>query len=520
MRKFILYFMVSIAWWTSSCEDPNKNEEFKVYTGQPIATWLDSRPEYSDWVKLLQKVNLYNALNLITEYTCFVADNDALAAYLKTHTAYVSVDEMSFEDADFLIRYHIIPGKTLTSSNLLLKIPVPTASGFYLTAGIEPETGIRYIDNGEGRGRSVLIERDIRLLNGVVHKLDSLLQPITESVWDLVAGNPSYSIFGQSLKECGLEKWLDARENKIGEDAYVDEKTLLVVSDEIFRENGIDDLGALKALYPGEGTDTTSDFYRYVMYHILNSSSGFAELTNFPEGKKAMNIYPCAPLTAISVVDSVNRIWLNPHTGHPVNIIDSRRDIPANNGYVHEINGLMPIPEFIARHVVVWETTDSPEFRIIPFYRSEKSTGDLAETFEIKAGSVQGIRWESIPSSAAKVYYQSQNIDNGRFLYNDALVADLGKSGWIELSLPVLPRGKYNIYGVKSTSAGGGKFTVWIDNQTTALANGAIRDFGGGAAQPLFGDYNFTREETHTVRFKMVEPGFWMLDRLIFVPVE
>lgn len=523
MRNFILYFTGLIVWWSTSCEDPNKDVDFKVYEEEPIATWLAGQPEYSDWVKMLKKVDLYNALNLMTEYTCFVADNSVVAAYLKANTSYTSVDEIPAADVDFLMRYHIIPGKKITSGNLLLKIASPTASGFYLTAGVYPLSGVRYIDNGSGREKSVIIQKDIALMNGVVHKLDVMLQPITESVWDLVAENSAYTIFHQALAECGLQQWLDSRENHLGDYSYVDEKTILVVSDSVFNQNGVNDLEGLKSLYPGNGADTTSAFWRYMAYHILNSSSGYAELTDFPEGTKAMNIYPYAPVTAISIVDSANQILLNPHTGNPVHIIDSRRDIPANNGYIHEVDGLMPIPDFMARNTVVWEPTGRPEFKIIPFYRSENATSARADTFGIKPGMIPGIRWESIPAKAAKVYYQSQNVDDGRFLYNDALVAELGKIGWIELDFPILPKGKYNIKAVKSKSKGGGKYTLSLDvPQAPGSTTGSgEKDFGGGNATPDFGTYDFTSEEVHSIRFTVGSTvGFWMIDRFIFTPVN
>ena len=92
MRKiFILITTVIIGLSMVKCDDPFENQVFSAYEDQPISLWLNSRPEYSMWVQLLKKADLYNALNIGTQFTCFIADNNAVAAYLNSN-GYQSVE--------------------------------------------------------------------------------------------------------------------------------------------------------------------------------------------------------------------------------------------------------------------------------------------------------------------------------------------------------------------------------------------------------------------------------------------
>ena len=69
-----------------SCSDPYANTAYiEDMKEVPAATYLNENPEtYSLWVELLKYTDLYNTINLNSSYTCFVPDNDAMNAYLKS----------------------------------------------------------------------------------------------------------------------------------------------------------------------------------------------------------------------------------------------------------------------------------------------------------------------------------------------------------------------------------------------------------------------------------------------------
>ena len=355
MRKIIA--IIAGLLLLGSCDDPYKDQVFRAYDEQPVGEWLAGQPEFSMWVAMLRKVNLYNAMNLGNgQFTCFVADNTAVETYLREKTDYNSVEEMPADEIDFLLRYHIISGAKMASANLMLKLSLPTLTGDYLTAGINIDTQRRYIDNGEDKEPSFLVRKDIDLSNGVIHTLDKPLEPLTQSVWDIISGNPSYSIFAGAVESCGLDEWLDNTYRTIGETTIRENKTVLVVSDEVFRSRGINSLDDLKAWFGGgDPADKESDLYQFMLYHMMDKLNGYAELTTFPSGYKSMTIYSCSEIKGISVLDTGSSIDFNPQAGaESFRIVEARRDIPAKNGYVHEIDNLGVLPETMAHYVVVW----------------------------------------------------------------------------------------------------------------------------------------------------------------------
>ena len=46
---------------------------------------------------------------------------------------------------------------------------------------------------------SKIVDRDIPAANGVVHVVDRVIEPVTVSVYELVAEDPSYSLFAAGL---------------------------------------------------------------------------------------------------------------------------------------------------------------------------------------------------------------------------------------------------------------------------------------------------------------------------------
>ena len=521
MRKIIA--IIAGLLLLGSCDDPYKDQVFRAYDEQPVGEWLAGQPEFSMWVAMLRKVNLYNAMNLGNgQFTCFVADNTAVETYLQEKTDYYSVEQMPADEIDFLLRYHIISGAKMASANLMLKLSLPTLTGDYLTAGINIDTQRRYIDNGEDKEPSFLVRKDIDLSNGVIHTLDKPLEPLTQSVWDIISGNPSYSIFAGAVESCGLDEWLDNTYRTIGETTIRENKTVLVVSDEVFRSRGINSLDDLKAWFGGgDPADKESDLYQFMLYHMMDKLNGYAELTTFPSGYKSMTIYSCSGIKGISVLDTGSSIDFNPQAGaESFRIVEARRDIPAKNGYVHEIDNLGVLPETMAHYVVVWEPTDKVEFQAVPFYRSEKGEGDGAQKYSLIENGldVPGIRWEAIPETKAEVWYHSEYVGNGRYLYSDALYWNMGDIGWLEVDIPVLPAGTYTSTIEKSNDADyGGKCNILWDD----VAMGNDRNFVNGDNVGSWGNRTLLSEETHTVRFTVGSTGgICGFDRITFVPVE
>ena len=505
----------------SGCEDPFKDTMFKAYDEMSISTTLDADKDYSLWVDMLKETDVFNALNLgKTEYTCFAVKNDSLSSYMRSK-GWNSISDIPADELDYFVRYHIIEGKKYGSSDLLLKLGTKTVSGDWLTAGLDLSRNMRYIDNGDGARRSYVLDKDITATNGVIHGLDCPLMPITESVWNIIDRNESYSIFAEALKAAGLSEWLDNTYAEFEGQKVRENKTVLVVPDAVFNVRGISSFGDLESRFSTtDPSDKNSALYQYLEYHLFDKLTGYSELTTFPEGYKSMIYYGLSSKKGFSILDTDGKIVFNPDSGdESFHISGTRRDIPAKNGYIHEIDNLGVLPTTMSHYVVVYEPTDKSEFNGISFYRTDMTGSSSVNRYYLNESDTEfpGIRWESIPESKAKVWYHSQNIT--RYLNNDAIYWDLGTIGWIEFDIPVLPRGNYQICAEKYNEANnGGKYNGYFDN--AAIADNTI-NFATGANYGTWKTFNLTTEERHTIRFSVADQsGTGGIDRFVFKPIE
>lgn len=510
--------------WMTACEDPYEKEEFMAYDQQPMGIYLEARPEYAEWVKLLKRADMYNALNVSVDYTCFVANNEAVAAYMAEYgpaNGWQSIDDMSEEEAKNLVNYHIIPGSSYAYVSLNGKIPTMTVSGDYLTVKLD-ENAEKTINDIKLRELK-LAEDEQGPLNGSVIELGAVLNPVLYSVWDLLQA-PGYSLFAEALKETGLDSYLARRDIEVNKKKVRDYKTVFVVTNAVFELAGIPDLPSLKERFKGEPTDPASDFYRFVAYHVLSKEYDYGDLTTFKgsgsvDGVKGQNITTLADKGFITVADINNKIFLNPSDS----IRLSAYNIPANNGYLHEISKIMeiitPVPFGFE-----WEPTEWDEFRTIPFYREARTKNVGAEKFEYFEEATDHVRWKTVPAGGVKVGYMSSDVDYDRFANDDCIYADFTVNvGYIEFDTPPLMAGRYNIKVVKwSWMNTGSEFQMYIDgNKFGAMPVQMWHQSGG--TQDL-GFVTFTESVPHVFRFRVSKINSnraqFYLDRFIFTPVK
>lgn len=508
--------MYLLCMWLTACTDPFAKEEFVAYEEQPIGLYLETMPQYADWVTLLKKADLFNAVNISTiKYTCFVADNEAVQAYIKASGRWKTIDDITEEEARNLLKYHMVETDYAYSALASGKLGNETVSGDYLTITFNEDGSKRYVNGVE------IIKKpgeEKTMINGYAHQLKSVLNPIIHTLMELIAEKQEYSIFSAALKECGLDKYLDRREIEINKKKIRDYKAVMLVSDSVFKANEIFSLDALKARFKGDPTDVKSDFYKYIGYHIFKGPYDFAELTDFGDGVPGKNIETYIEREFVSFTDRNDSIFINPTGSEKLQFISGKYDIPGCNGFIHEVSGLMPIAEPM-RYAFEWEPTEWDEFKTIPFYRTPREKSETnRDLYWFKEGETPHFRWKTIPYKEENVLgYRSEDVDWDRFRYDDYIRADLGPVGWLEFDTPTLMRGKYNIKVVKWVWYGGGKFQMYIDD----IKFGKIINMDVGTDGTLdLGMYNFLDSAPHVFRFNVVGEGYFGLDRFIFTPVK
>lgn len=509
MKKILILIASAIViLFMAKCQDPYENQVFAAYEDQPVGLWLKSRPEYSEWVSLLRKADLYNALNVGTQFTCFIADNNAVKAYLR-EKGYNSVDEMKKEDALYLMQFHIIPDVALESVSFRGKLEDKTLSGDNLTIKAEAGGINAYYVNNYAR----ILVKDQAAINGKLHKIDKVLNPVVESIWDLI-NTDRYSIFRDAIQECGLQEKLSLRERKIGEISIRDYKTVFIVSDSIFAENDIHSFDQLKNIYPNvkNGTDST-ELYKFIAYHITPTFSDFIDLGNIGSDavNKVKNIQTYAPNELISIADVKGELVFNRTGEKPVHLIKGKYDILSNNGFLHEIDGLLPVTK-AEPATVNWELTDYDAFKVLADYKKWSSKLD-GNKYAIDRENITGIRWKTVPddNNAVRYYLRAYQW----FQDDDAVTMSLGNVGWAEFDMPVIAKGKYkvSIKYLGYNARGTGRF--YFDG----MPFGSDFAFTSNYSKDL-GEITFPEQTSHVFKIVVVKKGDMEIDQFIFKPVK
>lgn len=518
MKKILLFVWIVLGGLAlTRCEDPYMDDVFAAYEELPVGEWLDSRPEFSLWVELMKKANLFDAVNVGSKFTCFVADNDAVMEYLQEYGCR-SVDELEAGKVDLLVRYHIIADVAYKSKDMIGQLGNKTLSGDYLTAEVADGGYNSIYLNKQAR----VVKADNELLNNtVVHQLDKVLRPVMETTWDLIdRDSVRYSIFRAAALECRLDTLLNRYERKFSDEVAVrDYKTVFVESDSIFRQAGIrsvDELAeALKSRFQSD--DRAEVLRKFMYYHVSKDLKDFQALGTFDKDVETkvqnLNTYEAAQL--ISVKDIRSQLVLNADAdGKGVMLLQGRYDKLANNGYVHELDNVLYIAE-AEPALVVWELTDYECFRALSLYRKWSSSDDGKKLeFDRKMAEAEGVTWKTVPDDDAALKYY---LRSGQWFYeNDAVSMSLGYVGWAQFTTPVIAKGKYKItlHSIRYDARGTAKLT--IDNQVIK----ASQSFASGSYVDNIGTVEFAEQASHVFKVTALKKGDIDIDCLVFTPVK
>lgn len=514
-----------------SCKDAYEGTTYMAYEESPIALLLKNEPDkYSLWVEILEKADLYNTLNLNTTYTHFVPVNEGVKRYLQRLNI-SSVDGLSKEDANYLVRYHLIAGAKIsfgqfqsgaienlnaTDDNLYVEFREGGLDAIYL--------------NGVSRFNTF----DIAATNGVVHAIDDVLIPLTETIYDRISES-KFGIFKEAVEATGFDEMLDRiyTESVDPQGNPVQQRfryTLFAVSNSTFSKEGInsfeDLLSGLNVSSGSDLQDMENPLYQYVAYHILAQQRSYAELGKFADGTYTMNFATMATNELIKVSEGPSELVINadPLMQNYIRFVES--NIIAKNGVVHEVDNWMPV--FLPERVqVIWEPTDNPEVAAnVTQFQNPDLGSQYNKTFV--ATDLTTIKWLSIPENRSDVLIYRNNRGADGVWYSGTLNRDhfrvtLGESGWIEFKTPTIVRGKYRITLVwpspRNTSSTG-ICSFIIDNQEL-FSRLVISNTSADRRQTqVLGEIEFPETTSHTLRVLSLDGKLITLDYLQFDPID
>ena len=476
-----------LALFVSGCdEDPVLWEIESVE--QVIAEYVASNEEYSEFNGILEVTGLNSLLSVRGPFTLFLPPDDAMEEYY-ANQGVSSYEDLSVEFLNDLVRNHMVPARMETGDFGLGAIRELNALGDYLVTEFE---GSDIIVNKH----SLIIKRNISAANGVIHKIDRVIDPVTRSVYEYLADNPSYSLFTEGLDRTRLKDTLNIIEFPYGTRMARTRFTVLAVADTTFQRYGISNIDQLIAYFtdaPDSVTYLENEFYRYMEYHCLGGTYYLNELET--------RVYPILSYdNNIDVrISDDYKLNLKTETDTYTGFIINQSNNPAKNGTVHTVNDLLPVFQ-PAPTQIVHETTDYFDMRQGDYFgKYYMRWFDGQNTFEY-------IKWEG-----DYLLYYFKDHDTGKLLNDDCL--SMSGWWWVQITTPKIMKGKYNM--TANLWSGQTNYAVYVDGVNTALVKST-----DPAESTSWGEFDWKTTERHTIKVVTKSPGLLFWDTVILTPIN
>lgn len=373
-----------------SCDsDQISDESYYTFTGDMAGEYMEENDDFSEFVKLLDTTQVTGLLKAYGEYTCFAPVNDAVLDYYKSRGVNSYEEFLASTPFDSVLKVvydHIINGfVVLTDDFIEGRLAQKSMSDrfFSITYGGFAEGDLTIKVNES----SPILEPNIEVHNGVIHKIGEMLQPSEKLIFEAFSDDPKFKLFSDAIIETKLYEKLILVEDEdydpsLGDYKFIQNNgndeifpptrkygfTALVESDSTFATYGITNLDQLKAyakqvydeVYPEDAgiTDITNpknSFNRFIAYHLINKnlSKKFFVEAYFNTGHQIQTydmfeyIEMMAPHTLLEARTNVNTNeytlfnMLDDDPDKAIRIVETNYDNDAVNGVYHEIDKIL-----------------------------------------------------------------------------------------------------------------------------------------------------------------------------------
>ena len=404
----------------------------------------DSLNRFTELVEIINKAEYASELNTYGTYTLFAPTDSAINAYLKEKNL-PSVESISKEDAQSLLKFHLLEESLSSSTFTDGKLSAITDYGQYLITGIKNVGGVSsfWINR-----QALVTQANITVGNGIIHAIDHVLEPSVSTIAALVAADTTYSIFTQALKETGYYDTLNQMKDGAGNQIWL---TLIAEKNQTYRDSGILNYADLKDKFCNTGNpkNALDSLHLYVAYHIIPDVKYLADIVI---SNSQATLAPLEVLTDKLQGDTVlinddSYSTLDGTIHEPGVKLDlSTSDRSATNGVLHTALGGLKI-KVRKPFPVYWDLcATQPELtRLSSIYRKQTFLFDYGD-----GNTFAGIKWEkSCLKYRAGVngylgdYWQ---VGMGRSSSNTDNLGTCSGNSWIEFTTPLLVKGKYKVW--------------------------------------------------------------------------
>ncbi|MBN2272687.1 MAG: fasciclin domain-containing protein [Bacteroidales bacterium] len=467
-----------------------------------IAEYIALNSDFSLFNELLLDTKLNNLLSIRGPYSLFLPNNEAISAYCSEKGIQSVTDLDSLEKRD-LVYNHIVPAEYSVSDYQLGTLAEKNALGDNIVTEFQEA---EIIINKTAR----IIKRDVRVSNGTIQIIDKVLDPVKLSVIDVLAADPSYSIFAAGLENTGLRDTLDIISFQYGQTTARTRYTILAIADTTFNRFGInsyDDLVARFTNAPDSITFQDNAFYQYMDYHCLDKEAYY--LSDFPYAATLYSVLSKNNNLQIKIDNGIYKINTDAADNSYTGIYTDQSNIPAKNGVIHTVNDLLEVAT-PSPTTIIWEVTDYFDFKQGEYYLNHFEKFFDPYKFE-------GIRWQG-----EYLQYYIKAAKDAQTQLNDDCLNMIGF--WeIEVTTPKIMKGRYTVASRVWT---GIEFAVFIDGEQTRIVLssdvGTITGAVTSDTQAIFnfGEVNWTTSTQHKIKLVALKSGTLFWDRMEFIPVK
>ncbi|MCH7407985.1 fasciclin domain-containing protein [Belliella sp. DSM 111904] len=296
----------------ASCNDDDDNGPI-VETEENIVEVASSNAQFSTLVAAVDEAGLVATLSGEGPFTVFAPNNDAFASFLADND--MSAEELlSNPELGTILTYHVTSGRVMASDVSTGSVTSAAELPFFISEDIEGNLWI----NGEAR----ITATDIAASNGVIHQLDYVITPPTQSIAEIAvsmaeADTPEFTHLVAALVRADLVGALDGD--------FEDNYTVFAPTDEAF-ETLFEALGvsSVDEIEVGLLTDV-------LLYHVVDARA-------FSQDLRQDATLPTL-LTGEELTVDLANLQIN-----TAGLVTSLLNVHATNGVIHVIDAVLLPP--------------------------------------------------------------------------------------------------------------------------------------------------------------------------------
>jgi len=447
--------------------------------------------KFSEFNQLLENTQLNSFLSIRGPYTLFLPNDDAMKAYYASK-GINSADDLSLEDQRNLVLNHLVLAQIGAGDIGLGAIRQTNAINDKLaTDFIGSDIYINKV--------AKIIKRDIKVSNGLIHEVDHVIEPVTLSLYELIASDPALSLFAKGLELTGIKDTLNVVDFPYGDKMARTYFTILAVPDTIFNRYGIYTITDMVNYFtdePNNISDIDNGFYQFIEYHCLNGSHFLSDFV--PDPAVNPQLYPILSFNNNVLVKIDTDYRLNPNSveGTYTGFLIEHSNVPAKNGTLHIINDLLEVSDPEPANII-FDTCEYFDIKQGDYYmKYYKKWYDGQNTF-------QYIKWEG---DYLQYYYKNHDAPVQKNFDGLQMIGHW----WLEVTTPKVMKGSYSMTGYVW---GGRVCDVYVDDVKVAHIGTA------GPDRYEWGDFHWDTTTEHKIKLVSTAYSTVFWDTIELTPI-